>query len=153
MGPCGCFWNVEQGFGGYVLQLVRVNLCPNASVTIGTGSQQSMAIGYSWSRRLSIAIDAMDIKSCFVIFKCHFNIIYIYTLKFTTIYKNIQYLLGYDQPLSSPLNRYFFIPRLLVSSPELRRWRCWSPNLSTHPIGPPWALQNSSGGFQNGVSR
>lgn len=54
VGPYGCFWNEKQGFGGYVLQLVRVNLCPNASVTIGTGSQQSMAIGYSLSRRLSI---------------------------------------------------------------------------------------------------
>lgn len=53
MGPYGCFWNLEQGFGGYVLQLVRVNLCPKASVTIGTGSQQSMAIGYSLSLQLS----------------------------------------------------------------------------------------------------
>ena len=121
-GPYGCFWNVEQGFGGYVLQLVRVNLCPTASVTIGTGSQQSIAIGYSLSRRLSIAIrrcNGHKILFCHLQMPLEYNIYTVYTLKYITIHKiYYTYLFGYDQPLSSP-RKTVISSSLTYSSPVL----------------------------------
>ena len=110
MGPYGCFWNVEQGFGGYVLQLVRVNLCPNASVTIGTGSQQSMAIGYSLSRRLSIAFHCNRCNGHKILF-CHLQ------MPLEYIHWNLKLYIKYIHIYSDMVNH--FPPHLTVMSSSL----------------------------------